>query len=168
MSEYQGRFGYRRDEKFRVHPYSSFLSLIVRFIVGIILIYSGGSKALGPTAEFAAAIAAYHIVPADWVSTIATFWPWLELLVGTYLFFGYFTQLASMAATGLFAVFLTVLLSAIARGIDPGSCGCFGMGISLGIHKMAALDATLFILSIISIIQSKSTQPLSLDDWIKR
>jgi len=143
------------------------VGLIARLIVGGVLIYSGASKALGPTAEFAAAIAAYHIVPADWVSMIASVWPWLELLVGTYLFFGYFTQLAAMAAAGLFAVFLTVLISALARGIDPGSCGCFGMGISLGIRKMAALDATLLILSIISIIKYKSTLHFSADYWIK-
>ena len=148
--------------------YKQIIGLSARVVVGSVLIYSGGSKALGPTAEFAAAIAAYHIVPADWVSMIAAVWPWLELLVGTYLFFGYFTRLTAMASAALFAVFLTVLLSAIVRGIDPGSCGCFGMGISLGIHKMAVLDAILLILSIRSIIQSESPHSLSADHWIQR
>ena len=59
---------------------------------------------IAPSAEFAAALAAYHVLPSGVIPTVTLLWPWLELLVGTYVFFGYFTRLfAAAAAATMFA-----------------------------------------------------------------
>jgi len=50
--------------------------LIARLAVGGVLIYSGFSKAIAPGAEFAAAIAAYKILPSDLIPTLAMVWPY--------------------------------------------------------------------------------------------
>jgi uncharacterized membrane protein YphA (DoxX/SURF4 family) len=157
-----------RGKNFPVLPLSSLFSLFFRVIVGGVLIYAGFSKAVAPSAEFAAALAAYKILPSSLLSPIALVWPWLELIVGTYLLFGFNTRHVARAAAGLFGIFLGVLVSAIARGIDPGSCGCFGIGINLSVHQTAALDAILLVLSFLTARFSGDTPAFSVDRWIQR
>jgi hypothetical protein len=144
------------------------IGLVIRAIIGGVLIYSGASKAIAPSAEFAAALAAYQILPPASLSLIALVWPWLELFIGTYIFFGYYTLLFSGMAAGMFLVFLTVLGSAMLRRIDPGSCGCFGIGTSLSIHQTAFLDTGLLALSILLFILSRTPLFLSTDAWIQK
>jgi uncharacterized membrane protein YphA (DoxX/SURF4 family) len=140
--------------------------LLLRLGVGAVLIYSGASKAVAPSAEFAAALEAYKLLPVSVIPVIAMTWPWLELLVGTYLFFGYFTRLFAKVAAGLFCVFLIVLGSAIARGINPGSCGCFGAGLSFSIHQTALLDSVLLVASLIVSFFTPLSPRFSADRWI--
>jgi uncharacterized membrane protein YphA (DoxX/SURF4 family) len=149
-----------------VPPWEAALSLIARLAVGGVLIYSGASKAVSPTAEFAAALTAYKILPHGIVNSVAMTWPWAELLVGTYVFFGFYTRLFAATAVAMFGVFLTVLVSAMLRGIDPGSCGCFGIGLTMSIHKTAAMDSVLLILSFLLFRLARKTLPASIDHWI--
>ncbi len=144
------------------------IGLLARIIVGGVLIYSGASKALGPSAEFAAALAEYHILPAGSLSSVAMIWPWVELLVGTYIFFGYYTRLFAGVAAGMFCIFLAVLLSAMLRGLHPGSCGCFGVGLSLSLHKAIALDTLFLLLSLLLTVFAIIPLPASADAWINR
>jgi hypothetical protein len=51
------------------------------------------------------------------------------------------------------------------RSIDPGSCGCFGIGISLSIRQTAGLDAFLLVVSLAVAVLSKEGSPYSLDQW---
>src|SRR5258708_930751 len=74
-------------------PLALTVALLARVLVGGVLIYSGFSKAIAPSAEFAAALAAYRVLPTGVIPMMAQIWPWLELLVGTYVFFGYMTRL---------------------------------------------------------------------------
>jgi uncharacterized membrane protein YphA (DoxX/SURF4 family) len=141
------------------------IGLAGRVVVGGVLIYSGFSKAVAPSAEFAAAMAAYHILPSSLLSPLAIAWPWLELLVGTYIFFGFYTRIFAGVATGMFVIFLAILGSALARHIDPGSCGCFGIGITLSIQKGLAFDSGLFVLSLLLSVLSSPPLPLSADRW---
>jgi len=151
----------------RMSPLTLTLCLLARAGVGGVLIYSGASKALAPSAEFAAALAAYRILPTGLIPTIAQVWPWLELLVGTYVFFGYFTRVFAGVSAGMFAVFLAVLGSAALRGINPGACGCFGLGMSMSPHKMLAIDTVLWTLSLLLAILNKKPTPYSADSWIE-
>lgn len=144
------------------------MALLARAACGGVLIYAGFSKAVGPSAEFAGALAAYRILPAAWVTPVAAIWPWLELFVGTYLFFGYFTRLSAVAALGLYATFVGTLASTLARGIDLSSCGCFGIGLTVSPSHTLILDAFLLILSAGLIAPSREPLPLSVDAWIQR
>lgn len=142
--------------------------LLVRLVVGGVLIYSGFSKAVGPSAEFAGALAAYRVLPIHWVLPVAMIWPWLELLAGTYLFFGYFTRFFAAIASACFAVFIGVLGSAILRGIDPGSCGCFGTMLTFSTRQAVSLDAVLLFLSLWTTMSTQFPPPLSIDAWIDK
>jgi uncharacterized membrane protein YphA (DoxX/SURF4 family) len=142
------------------------VSLVARVIVGGVLIYSGLSKAVAPSAEFAAAMAAYHILPTSVIPALALIWPWFELLVGTYIFFGFYTRLFAGVAVGMFVMFIAILGSALARHIDPGSCGCFGFGLSLSVQKGIFLDLGFCLLSALLMYLSRTTSPWSADRWI--
>src|SRR5688572_29631916 len=103
-----------------------FYSLVFRTVIGGVLIYAGLLKALGPSAEFAAMIAAYKIVPASLTPLLAQALPYIEMWIGLFIFLGLYTRYASLAAAVLFATFLLALSAALVRGIDLVSCGCFG------------------------------------------
>ena len=144
------------------------ICLFARLIVGGVVIYAGFSKAVTPGAEFAAALAAYKFLPSAFLSPVAKIWPWAELFTGTYLVFGFYTPLFARVAAGMFGVFLTVLVSALARGIDPGSCGCFGLGLSLSLGGSIALDSALLVMSFLLIYLAKKPLPFSTDAWIAK
>lgn len=124
-----------------------------RLIVGGILIYAGFIKAVGSTGEFAAAIEAYKLIPAAWIKPFAIGLPYMEMWIGLFLAFGLFTRAAAAFSTLFFAVFFTAVGSALARGIDLATCGCFGadtfsprytilidaifLGLSIGIFRLA-------------------------------
>jgi uncharacterized membrane protein YphA (DoxX/SURF4 family) len=142
------------------------LGLLLRVVIGGVLIYSGLSKAVAPAAEFAAALAAYELLPTSIIQPTSVAWPWLELVIGTYILFGYYTRFFSGVAGGMFLIFLTVLITSILRNIDPGSCGCFGAGITLSIRQTAFLDAGLLLSCIALTVLAKRPIPLSTDSWI--
>jgi uncharacterized membrane protein YphA (DoxX/SURF4 family) len=145
-----------------------YLQLLLRFLIGGILVYAGFSKAIAPAAEFAAAIAAYKVLPHAAVHWAALIWPWLELMIGTYLVFGFFTQRAAQCAAGMFGLFLLVVVSALARHMDPGSCGCFGLGMSFKIQTMAILDSGLLAASLLLTYLSKIAPGISVDAWASK
>lgn len=144
------------------------IGLIARILVGGVLFYSGFSKLIGPTAEFAGALAAYKILPGSIITPLSNVWPWVELFIGTFLVFGYFTRWCAIAAVGMFVVFETVLISTMIRHIDLGSCGCFGAGMPLSVHTTASLDGVLIALSILVYFLSKTTPAWSADAWIEK
>lgn len=146
--------------------WKSTLGLTLRVIVGGVLIYAGFSKAVAPSAEFAASLANYKLIPPALLGTVAQIWPWIELLTGTYLLAGFYTPLFAGVASGSFGLFLIVLGSALARGLDLGSCGCFGTGIQLAPQKVALIDALLLILSGLLVYVSKTPTVFSVDAWI--
>src|SRR5262245_20810692 len=93
------------------------LGVVARLAVGGVLIYAGFVKAAGPTAEFAAAIAGYKLLPAAWLTPLALALPYIEMWVGLFVLCGLYTPRASLAAALLLAVFLAAVVSALARGI---------------------------------------------------
>ncbi len=140
-------------------------SLLARMIVGGVLLYAGFMKAVGPSAEFAALIEAYKILPPSLLSPLALALPWIEMWLGTFLIFGFFTRPSAAAATLLFTVFLAALASTLVRGIDLASCGCFGAD-ALSPRYTIILDSVLMVLSIILTVLSKDSCRWSLDTYL--
>jgi putative oxidoreductase len=135
---------------------------IARALVGGILIYAGFMKAAGPSAEFAAAIAAYKILPAALITPASVALPYIEMWVGLFVLFGLYMRAAALAATFLFSLFLITLSSALLRGIDLASCGCFGAD-TLSPRYTIVMDAVLLALSVFTYRQTKIPPPYSLD-----
>ncbi len=138
------------------------IPLIGRLLVGGVLLYAGFIKALGPSAEFAAAIEAYKILPAGVAWLLAQGLPYLEMGLGLYLICGFQTRRSALTAAALFGVFILALSSSFLRGIDIGSCGCFGVG-STSPKTTLVLDTVLFITSLLTFRLSKTPGAYSLD-----
>jgi uncharacterized membrane protein YphA (DoxX/SURF4 family) len=139
-----------------------YVQLFIRCLVGGILVYAGFMKAVGPSAEFAAVIAAYKILPVAAVTPMSIGLPYLEMWIGLFVLCGFYTRQASIAAMILVGSFSLALLSTLLRGIDLTSCGCFGAD-SLSPRYTIILDVILLALAIVSYRESKMPPPYSLD-----
>jgi uncharacterized membrane protein YphA (DoxX/SURF4 family) len=95
---------------------------IVRWVLGAIFIYAGGTKLLEPEI-FAVLIQAYGIVPEGLLMPVAIGLPLLEVIAGIGLLFDIRGSLAWIAA--LLVLFVMVLGYGIWMGLDV-DCGCFG------------------------------------------
>ena len=139
-----------------------FVSVFARLLIGIVLIVAGVSKLAAPKEEFALIIQAYNLVSPSTALTLATFLPWLELLIGYSLLAGYVLRLAAAASGVLFIAFDFALFSLKVRGIELPSCGCFGASFHPEPKIMIGVDFILIILSMIIF----RVQPIwALDSW---
>ncbi|MDP3543819.1 MAG: MauE/DoxX family redox-associated membrane protein [Elusimicrobiota bacterium] len=142
---------------------TSALGLAARLLVGAVLVYAGATKAAGPAEEFAIVIGSYDFLPRDMVLTVATFLPWVELLLGWALILGFRLKAVAAACGALFAVFLLTLLSVKAKGIELPNCGCFGDGIHLTLTQGLFADSALAALCWLA--WKSAPARLSLDSW---
>jgi len=95
--------------------------------IGLLFVASGALK-IGHASDLAATITAFGLgLPGPLVAVIAIALPPLELLLGIYLIGGWLLAATSAAAAVLFAAFIAVLASVVARGLNV-PCGCFGPG----------------------------------------
>ena len=95
---------------------------LCRWVLGVIFIYTGGTKLLEPE-TFAVLIEAYGIVPEGLLMPVAIGLPFLEVVAGFGLLFDIRGSLALI--TGLLVLFMVVLGYGIWMGLDV-DCGCFG------------------------------------------
>ena len=112
------------------------LSLIFRFILGVVFIYASYHKILNP-ASFSDNIHNYHITDNFiWVENlVALIIPWLELIVGVFLILGVFLEGATSITIGLYIFFIVILFQAVYRGIDV-HCGCFKTEADAGVTDL--------------------------------
>jgi putative oxidoreductase len=97
--------------------------IIARLAIGVIFIASSVSKLLQPY-DFLASVYSYELVGPNTGIVTAIVLSWLELFVGICLVGGIFVRGAILASTGMCAMFIFVLASALWRGLEI-SCGCF-------------------------------------------
>lgn len=97
---------------------------VVRILVGGLLLATGVLK-IGHSADLAAAIAGFRLLPAGVVGPMALALPYIELLLGAYLVAGLFTRAVAVIAALQFGIYAAAIASAVVRHI-PANCGCFG------------------------------------------
>ncbi len=140
------------------------LSLVVfRIVAGLVLFISGLGKAVQPYQNFQFAIQAYEIVPAAAEPVLALLLPWIELFCGLFLILGLWLRPSLWVASALFASFCAVLTQAWWRGIDLGSCGCFGNSLQISPTYMLILDGVMLAGSAACLRFPTHTNRLSLD-----
>ena len=116
----------------RINPY---LILIIRLILGVIFVYASYDKILDPD-KFARDINNFHIVPFGLENSIAIVLPWLELLIGLGLIFGFFIDGSSVISGALLVLFNLMILQAMLRGFNI-ECGCgLKEGQMVGLSKL--------------------------------
>ena len=91
-----------------------------------LLFGAAGVLKLGHASDLAATITAFGLgLPPPLVAVIAIALPPFEILLGLYLIAGWLLGVSATIASLLFAAFIAVLASVVARHITA-PCGCFG------------------------------------------
>jgi protein-disulfide isomerase/uncharacterized membrane protein YphA (DoxX/SURF4 family) len=130
--------------------------LPVRLLLGAVFIYSGLSKLVVPVAETQALFYEYAFFPDGAVPWIAVMFPWVEFFVGSFLFFGLFTRLASLTLLSFTLTFIALLgAERLLEGRFPGDCGCFAGSWKLPTPVIFVMDIVNFFL-ILQLARMKS------------
>ncbi len=103
--------------------YFSYFSQVARAIVGAVLVFSAATKLLHPV-DFALIVQHYELLPSALVDPLATVLPWIELLVGGFIFVGLFSRFALPIGGAMMIFFIGMMGIAFAQGKNI-DCGCF-------------------------------------------
>jgi len=142
----------------------AWLGLAARMAIGLVFVVSGTFKAAAPAEEFALVIDYYRLIGSqDLILVLSTFLPWIEVVVGFALIFGFVTRAAAIAAGGMFLAFIIAVISTKARGIELPNCGCFGFGWHPSATQTLIMDSLLSLASIQVFRQGERIW--SLDNW---
>ena len=140
-------------------------ALAGRLILGAVFLLSGYLKLVSPLEEFMAAIETFKLLPSVLIPPFATALPWLELILGAFLFLGYLTRVSLLGIAGMLCVFTGAISLSILRGLNLTSCGCFASIVSLTPYQDLALDCVLLAISLGVWVWERGL--LSLDDCLQ-
>lgn len=121
---------------------------LCRLGLGGLFLYAGLLKA-GDVTAFARDVANYQILSYRWNYLVAATLPYVEFLAGLLLVANRRVRPAALVAGGLTAVFMLILVSVVARGLDI-DCGCFGGEGHTTAAQALWRDAGLLLLSIVT------------------
>lgn len=109
----------------------------LRALVGGGFIIAGLLKIADP-AKFADNVANYRLAHHELINLVAIILPWIEVVAGLFVVTGVWLRAAALVIASLTVVFLTVIVSALARGLNI-ECGCFGTvgGKHIGLVNLA-------------------------------
>lgn len=115
---------------------NSTFQLSLRIIFAALFIFSGGGKISSP-GEFAESISNYRLLPIEFINFFAIIIPWIEIIAGLLLIFGFYIKENSFILTLLLSIFTVMVLIAVIRGLNI-DCGCFGTngGQKVGLLKI--------------------------------
>lgn len=121
---------------------------LCRLALGGLFVYAGLVKASDVTA-FARDVANYQILPYSWNYVVAATLPYVEFLAGLLLVANRKVRPAALVLGGLTAVFMLVLASVVARGLDI-DCGCFRPGSHTSAAQALWRDAGILLLAVVT------------------
>ena len=113
------------------------LNWLLRILVGGAFIVAGVLKIIGPE-KFASDISNYRLLPHELINLLAITLPWVEVVAGLSVLTGVWLQGGILLITAMTIMFLVVITSALARGLNI-ECGCFGTvgGKHIGLVNLA-------------------------------
>ncbi len=138
--------------------FKNILLNLIRIGLGIIFIYAAVPKILRPD-EFADAINNYRILPVFLVNLMAICLPYVELLIGVFLIFGFRLKAVSFGSLVLMMIFIIAILSAWIRGINV-NCGCFGKGEEIISYKEIIRDIIFLLMALITFLKTPKWRTL--------
>ena len=129
------------------------LNVILRLLVGGAFVVAGALKVADP-AKFALDVSNYRLVPYELINLVAILLPWIEITSGLFVLAGIWLRAAALVITSLTVVFLVLIVSALARGLNI-ECGCFETvgGKHIGLVNLV-IDSALLVLSALLVKRS--------------
>ena len=100
------------------------LALAIRLVLGGVFVWAGAAK-LVQIPSFVETVAAFDILPVDWVAPFALSVIWIELIAGGLLLLDIWPRSNAVVVLGLLVMFSAALGINMYRGNDV-TCGCFG------------------------------------------
>ena len=122
---------------------------ILRIIIGSIFLVSGLGKLFSPYQNFLYVIQAYQLLPSWGEVLAAQVFPWIELIVGVFVFLGLWTSWGLRGAMVLFGIFVVVVGQALIRDLPLENCGCFGEWIHLKPQMVIIMDSISLLLTLV-------------------
>ena len=142
------------------------LGLSARLLLGLVFVVSGTLKAAAPIEEFSLVIENYGLVSSrDLILILAAFLPWLEVIFGFALLFGFLTRAAAAAIGGMVIAFATAILYTKIKDIRLPNCGCFGFGLHPTPSQELAFNGLWAACSVQAF--RRGAKYLSLDAWCR-
>jgi hypothetical protein len=141
---------------------------LIRVIIGLLFIISGGEKLLWPYQNFLYVLESYNLLPTGLEFFVARTFPWIEFLTGVLMLLGLWLPQMIKISLAMFAVFILVIGQALIRQLPIDDCGCFGNLISLKPQHTLIMDS-LFFLGLIGTLRNiKNAEILSLDRYFRK
>ena len=139
--------------------------VVARVVIGCVFLVSGLGKLVSPYQNFLYVIQAYQVLPS-WAEIVtAQVFPWIELIVGAFVFLGLWTSLGLRGAVVLFGVFVAIVGQALLRGLPLESCGCFGEWIHLKPQTVIVMDSLSLLVTFVLLCNLPKVRALSLDAY---
>jgi putative oxidoreductase len=136
--------------------YGNSIIAVLRIFMGLLLIYSGFFKALD-LENFSRVISLYNISPDVLVPYATVILPFLELMIGVLLLFGYKIKSASLISIGLMIFWATIISINVYKGKNF-ECGCFEtsrFGLSEAIGMPLVIRDVIFMVILFFIFQAR-------------
>jgi uncharacterized membrane protein YphA (DoxX/SURF4 family) len=141
---------------------------VLRAAIGVIFLVSGLGKLLSPYQNFLYVVQAYQLLPSWGEVLVAQVFPWIELIVGFFLFSGLWTPWALRGALVLFGIFVVVVGQALIRGLPLENCGCFGEWIHLKPQVVIVMDSLSLVMTYIVLRNLSRAQKFSMDSYFDK
>jgi len=106
--------------------YRYWIAFVASILLALVFLTSGVGKLMGQSA-FLLAISTTYILGFEVSNLIATWLPWVELVLGLCLLVGIFPQIVSGISTLLVAAFIMHNGWMIGQGLGYEPCGCLGI-----------------------------------------
>ena len=141
----------------------------LRILIGLIFLFSGGQKLINPYQNFLYVIQSYELIPIAVVEeTLAQTLPWIEFILGLFVFSGLWLKRSLTALLALIASFLIVLAQAVVRHLPIDKCGCFGEMIKIPPPMMLLVDSVLWLSDLFLLLRIQRSSKWSLDNWFEK
>lgn len=126
---------------------SEIILLVSRFILATVFIIAGIEK-VSDLISFSSILHNYRIFPSWSINFIAVSLPWVELINGILLLYGYKKKEIAAIFGIILLFFILLIFISILRGLDI-NCGCFGTIGSVKIGYVKIYENTfLFLLAL--------------------
>jgi len=118
--------------------YGNRITSVIRILLGIMFLFSGYFKILDLD-SFSKVIVLYDIIPEFLAAYPAIIMPFLEVILGLFLVFGYKVRASAFLSAGLMLMFAVFIAINVARGKNF-DCGCFELGrLGIGINENVSI-----------------------------